>query len=161
MKESVHSKPWRNRPNGQRGMSMIELVIVLLVGSVLTAAAVPQIKRTVYNYRLTSEVAMITWAIQSTRFQSLMEGYPYQVVFSSSTNQYQIQSEPIGSASFSNVGSAVPLSGSPVTINQSMTVQVKPNGSLSVTVGTLPLNVTYQGKTKQITVTNYGNVDVQ
>lgn len=148
----------RPAKRNQSGMSLLELIIVLLIGSVLTAMAIPQVKRSLYQYRLSSEVAMITWAIQSTRFQSLMEGYPYQVVFTQSSNSYQIQSEPTGSASFSNVGSSVPMSTAPITIDQNMTVQVKPNGSLSVTVGTTPLTVTYQGGITQITVTSYGNV---
>src|SRR5579863_7726378 len=122
-----------NRRRRQRGLTLLELVMVLLVGSVLTAMAIPQVKRSVYNYRLSSEVAMITWAIQSTRFQSLMEGYPFQEVFTQSSDSYQIQSEPTGTSTFTNVGNSVPLSGDAVAINQNMTVQVKPNGSLSVT----------------------------
>jgi prepilin-type N-terminal cleavage/methylation domain-containing protein len=149
------------RKRHSRGFSLLELMIALLIASVLTAMALPQIKRGVYGYRLTAEVDMVTWAIQSTRFQALKDGYPYQVVFNHTANTYQIQNEVPPAATFSNVGSTVPLSGSAVTLNQDMTIQMKPNGSLSVTVGTPPLNVTYQGTTKQITVTNYGNLLVQ
>ena len=44
---------------------MVELVIVLLVGSLLTAIAIPQVKSAVYRYRLQGAVANATWAIQS------------------------------------------------------------------------------------------------
>lgn len=150
----------RNR-RPSHGFTLIEVIMALLVGTILTAIAIPQIKRSVNSYRLTSEVDMITWAIQSTRFQSLMQGYAYQVVFTKASNSYQIQNEPVGTTTFANVGNSVPMSSSAVTLDQDMTIQVKPNGSASVTVGTPPLSVTYQGTTKQITVTNYGNVLVQ
>ena len=57
-----------------RGFTVIELIIVLLIGSVLTAMALPQVQSGIYNYRLNSAVAMSKWAIQSTRFQALAKG---------------------------------------------------------------------------------------
>ncbi len=95
-----------------RGFSMVELLLVVAVGLILTGIAVPQVKSGMYRYRLNGAVASATWAIQSTRYQALMAGYPYQVVFTKATNEYQIQDLPTGSASYANVGSAVPLSGS-------------------------------------------------
>ena len=61
--------------------------MALLVGLILTAIAIPQVKSAVYSYRLNSAVSMAQWAIQSTRFQALEQGYPYQVVFTASTSE--------------------------------------------------------------------------
>ena len=118
---------------------MIEIVLVLAIGLILSAMAVPQVQSGVNNYRLSSAVAMAKWAIQSTRFQALMKGYPYQVVFTASTNSYQIQNLPPGAASYANVGTAVPLSGSAVSLNQDTTLQFKPNGSVTAATGVTPL----------------------
>jgi len=106
---------------------MLELVIVLAIGSILTAMAIPQVRSGLYSYRLNSAVAMAKWAIQSTRFQALMKGYPYQVVFSAANTNYQIQNLPSGTT-YANVGSVVPLAGSPMTVNQDATINFLPNG---------------------------------
>jgi len=140
-----------------RGFTMLELVIVLAVGSILTAMAIPQVRSGLYSYRLNSAVAMAKWAIQSTRFQALMKGYPYQVVFSAANTNYQIQNLPSGTT-YANVGSVVPLAGSPMTVNQDATINFLPNGF--VTSSVTSFTITYQGMTKTIAVSNYGNVSV-
>jgi prepilin-type N-terminal cleavage/methylation domain-containing protein len=143
-----------------RGFTMIEVVIVLLIGSILTAMAIPQVKSQLYAYRLNSAVAMAKWSIQSTRFQSLMKGYPYQVAFSSANFNYQIQNLPSG-VTYQNVGGTVPLASWPMTLSADTTLQFKPNGTVTAPVGGLSFTITYQGTTKTITVSNYGNVTVQ
>jgi prepilin-type N-terminal cleavage/methylation domain-containing protein len=142
-----------------RGYTMLEIVIVLAVGSVLTAIAVPQVQSSLYRYRLNSAVAMAKWSVQSTRFQALMKGYPYRVAFNATTNAYQIQNLPSGTT-YQNVGSAVPLSGWPMTVNQNTTLQFNPSGAVTAPVGGFTFTITYKGSTKTITVSNYGNVSV-
>lgn len=158
IQESLRSRP--RRAGNDCGYTLIEAIMALLVGIILTAMAVPSLRTVYRQYELQSAVASCTWAIQSTRYQSLEHGYPYQVVFSSSTGTYQIQSEPSGTTTFSNVGTAVPISGVSAVINQDTTLQIKPNGSVTATKGSLTFTVTYQGITKTITVTTYGNVSV-
>jgi prepilin-type N-terminal cleavage/methylation domain-containing protein len=143
-----------------RGFSMLELVMVMLIGTVLTAMAVPQVRSGINGYRLNSAVAMATRAIQSTRFQALKSGYPFQVVFTASTNSYQIQDLPSG-ATYANVGGVVPLAAWPMTFSQDTTINFKPNGIVAATVGSNVFTITYQSVTKTITVSNYGNVTVQ
>jgi prepilin-type N-terminal cleavage/methylation domain-containing protein len=163
MTQIVHQQNVRlsntRRVHGTRGFTLIEVIIVLLIGSVLTAMAIPQIKSQMYAYRLNSAVTMAKWAIQSTRFQALMKGYPYQVVFTASSNTYQIQNLPSGTT-YANVGGSVPLAAWPMTFSANTTLQFSPNGSVTASVGALSFTITYQGTTKTITVSNYGNVTV-
>jgi prepilin-type N-terminal cleavage/methylation domain-containing protein len=142
-----------------RGFSMIELVMAMMVGLIATAMALPQVKSTIYYYRLNSAVAMAKWAIQSTRFQALQQGYPYQVAFSATNKNYQIQNLPSGTT-YLNVGNTVPLSGSGITVSADTTLNFKPNGMVTATVGSNSFTMTYQGSTKTLTVSNYGNVTV-
>jgi Tfp pilus assembly protein FimT len=143
-----------------RGYSIVELVFAVLIGLILAAMAIPQIQSTLMWYRLQGAVASATWAVQSTRYQALMAGYPYQVVFTKSNCNYQIQSLPTGAVTYANVGSAVPLSGSKISLNQDTTLRFSPNGSVSAPAGTLTFTITYSGITKTITVSTYGNVKV-
>ena len=143
-----------------RGYSLVELIMGLLIGTILTAMAIPQVTAIQNGYRLSGAVSSSTWAIQSTRYQALMAGYPYQVVFSKSAGTYQIQNLPTGAATYANVGTAVPLSGSNVSLNQDTTLQFQPNGAITATTGALIFTLTYNGTTKTITVSNYGNISV-
>ncbi|HWZ54679.1 MAG TPA: GspH/FimT family pseudopilin [Verrucomicrobiae bacterium] len=158
------TKSRQNRPD--RGFSMIEVIMALLVIFVLAAMATPQVRSMVYNYRLQGAVASCTWSIQSARYEALQQGYPFQVVFSSSAGTYQIQNLPptcagvTPCATYQNVGSAVPISGVTVTMNQDTTLQFKPNGAVTATTGGLAFTLTYQSKTNTITVSTYGNVKV-
>lgn len=136
---------------------MIEIVMAMLVGMVLTAMAIPQVKTGMNHYRLNSAVAMSKWAIQSTRFQALEAGYPYQVVFNAASNNYQIQDEPTGTSTFQNVGSTTPLSSWAMTVSQNTTITFQPNGFVT-SAPSNSFTITYQGVTATITVSNYGNV---
>jgi prepilin-type N-terminal cleavage/methylation domain-containing protein len=143
-----------------RGFSLAELLMVVAVGTIMTIIAIPSVNSGLTNYRLRGAVSNSTWGIQTARYQALEEGYQFQVVFSQANANYQIQSKPTGTTTFSNVGTPVPLSGSPVTLNQDTTLLFKPNGSVSATTGALSFTITYNGKTGTVTVSNYGNVSV-
>ena len=163
----IRIKQTRETRITRAGFSMIETAVVLLIAMITAAFALPIVQTTVNKYQLKSATSTATWAIQSTRFQSLMQGYPYQVTFSGGAGGlnpvYQIASKPLGSATYSNIGSAVPLSGKPVVLSATEVFQFQPNG----TVTTLPLSsapytftIGYSGMTETITVSNYGNIDV-
>jgi Tfp pilus assembly protein FimT len=150
-----------------KGFTIIELLMVMLVAMVISAFAIPIVSDVLNFYRLRSAVANATWAIQSTRFQALMAGYPYQVTFSGGTGgvnpSFQIASMPLGTGSYANVGTSIPLSGSPVTLTAATVAQLQPNGVVTVTAGgaaTTTMQISYAGNSKTITVSNYGNVAV-
>jgi prepilin-type N-terminal cleavage/methylation domain-containing protein len=142
-----------------RGFSLVEVIMAMLIGSILTAAAIPSVKSGINNYRLNSAVAMAKWSIQSTRFQALAKGYPYQVVFNATNANYQIQNLPSGTT-YANVGSTVPLASWPMTFSANTTINFLPNGFVTATVGSNIFSITYQGSCQVITVSNYGNVGV-
>jgi prepilin-type N-terminal cleavage/methylation domain-containing protein len=144
------------------GYTLPELIFALLVGTILTAMAVPQISSTLNWYRLQGAIANATWAIQSTRYQALVAGVQYQVVFNATANTFQIQNSADGGVTFANTGSngAVPLSGLPVVLNQNTTLLFKPNGFVSAPVGALNFTISYQGFSQQVCVSNYANLKV-
>jgi prepilin-type N-terminal cleavage/methylation domain-containing protein len=150
----------------QRGFTMIELVVVILIALILMAAGIPAVSSAIGNYRLHSDVASATWAIQSTRYQALMEGYPFEVSFNSSTNAYQISSAPTPGAptTFSTVGNTVPMTGSAMVLNETVTYTFTPMGlvtaSPATALSTSPMVITAWGNTATIVVSNYGNITV-
>jgi Tfp pilus assembly protein FimT len=148
--------------NGAAGYTMMEIAITVAILIILIAFAVPSLLSTIKVFRLGAAVESATSAIQTTRFQAIMQGYPFQLTFSAANNTFQVASEPMGAASFTNVGGAIPLSGSPITLSAGTVLQFKPNGSISATAGNSEtFQITYTGRTKTITVSNYGSVTVQ
>jgi len=150
----------RRRP-AQRidGFSMLEVVITLAVVMTLLAMALPTTHNALRNYRLTAAVSAATGAISATRYQAIMHAYPYNLTFNSTDATYQVASEPPPATSFTNVGSAVPLSGvGDVTVNQITTLQFNANGTVSATTGTMSFTISNGLMTKTISVTGVGDV---
>ena len=149
------------------GFTMIELCMALLIIGIISVMAVPMVTSAVNQYRLRSAVANATWAIQSTRFQSLMESYPFQVTIAGDSNgnnpTYQIASQPPPSGSFSNVGGPVPILTAAAAINQPTVIQFKPNGTVTATQNgnsATSFQISYHGYSNTISVSNYGNVSI-
>jgi Tfp pilus assembly protein FimT len=148
-------------PGSSRGFSLVELLVMLAIGTILTIMAIPSVSSGLRNYRIEGAISSVTWAVHSTRYQALMEGYPFQVVFSSAANTYQIQSSPTGFAGpYGNIGSAVPFTAYPMTLSADTTLNFRPNGFVQATTGGLAFNIAYQGVCQKLTVTNYGNVSI-
>jgi prepilin-type N-terminal cleavage/methylation domain-containing protein len=163
----TETKLTEQAPRRSRGFTVIELAMVLLIAGITAGFALPIVQTTVDKYNLKGATAGATWAIQSTRFQALMEGYPYQVTFSGGTGgvnpSYQIANKVVGASSYSNVGTSITLSGRPVVLGATTVLQFQPNGTVAtspVTSAPYTFTISYKGTTETITVSNYGNVDV-
>ena len=141
---------------------MIELAIVLTISLVMMGFAIPTVRQTVFRYRLGGAVSSVAAAIRTTRYLALMKGYRHQLAISPTNRTYQLSSMVPPATSYSNVGSAVPFIGSdaPVTVSAATTLEFRPNGQVSATAGAMNLDITYEGVTKTITVSTYGNVTV-
>jgi Tfp pilus assembly protein FimT len=155
------------------GMSVAELLIVVAIALIMAALAIPTTRSAVASYQLNAAVDTATGAIQATRYQAIMHGYPYQVDFDSTANTFGVSSEIPPAVIFSPVANAVPISSSAVamgvgTANAGSTghaiLQFKPNGTVSIASGQatpLSFTISYKGTTKTVTVSNYGSISVQ
>lgn len=148
-----------------RGFTLIEVLIAIAIGTVLTAIAVPVITAEVQQLRLSGAVTSATQAIAATRFQAIQNGYPYNITFSPTAFTYQIANEVPPAATFSNVGSAVPLSGTILTLNATTVLQFNANGTVTCTtcgtgmaVNGAVMTITYAGHTATISISSVGYV---
>jgi prepilin-type N-terminal cleavage/methylation domain-containing protein len=144
------------------GFSLVETLVTMAIMLIVAAISIPLIGNAMSGYKLKSAVVTVTGAIQATRYRAISSGYKYAIAFNSTNLTYQVQSDPTNSGTFSNVGSAVPLSSSTSkpTLNQDTTFQFRPSGVVSATTGAMSLNLSLGGKTETITVLPYGNIDV-
>ncbi|MGH9397877.1 MAG: pilus assembly FimT family protein [Terriglobia bacterium] len=147
--------------HGEAGFTLIELMMVTLVLAVLMGMSIPLVQSASRSYGLSTAVLGVTGAIQSTRYQAIMHGYPYALVLDPASQTFQIQSEPPGSSSFSNVGGAVPWSsGGGIVLAPATTFQFNPGGIVTVNSGSMVLTLSNTAATETVTVSEVGNVTV-
>jgi type IV fimbrial biogenesis protein FimT len=159
-----------HRANGrggpaQRGFTAVELLITMAVGIVLAAFAVPLLQNGMNFFRVRAAATSVSGAIQSTRFQAIFHGCPYEIVFNMPAMTYQVaaqQTTPAGcAAAFTNLGPAIPIpNGSSVTLNENVTFQFRPGGLTQTTQGVPTLVLDWRGSKETITVSTYGNITV-
>lgn len=144
------------------GFTLLEALMVMAVGTIATAMAIPQFMGAMKNYRLTAAVASATGAIETTRYQAIMHGYPYQLTFNSTSGTFQVASKPSAAVNFSAVGGAIPISGmAEETLSPTTVLQFNSNGTVVAGAGnTLTFTITNGVKTETLTVSGVGNVSV-
>jgi prepilin-type N-terminal cleavage/methylation domain-containing protein len=164
------ARPAGGRP--ARGFSLLELVFVLVIIVITTAMAIPLVNNVTSYFRLRGAISSVTGAIQSTRYQAIFQGCPYQLVMKSAANTYQVQNQCPAGGAWVNVctgGAAscpVPLSGSSdkLTLNADLTLVFSPGGkvtSASFPGGGINLVITYGNKPPEtISVSTYGSINV-
>ncbi len=141
---------------------MMEAALLVAIVGILVAFGIPSLFSTVNIFRLSAAVDSITWSIQTTRYQSIMKGIPYQLTLNKTNNTYQVANEPAGTNTFTNVGSAIPISPSAITLSAGTVLQFQGNGSVTATAGNSQvITVSYAGRSHTITVSNYGSIIVQ
>lgn len=157
----------KTKRNGQPGFTLLELVVVVAIILVITAMALPFARNAIRAYRLNAAASAVSGVIQSTRYQAIMVGCPYTLSFTSGSMTYQLAAQtitgtpPACSTSFSNVGSAIPWTTSAeIAIDQDVTLQFNPSGTVSATTGNMQFNLTLGTMTKAFTVSGVGNVSI-
>jgi Tfp pilus assembly protein FimT len=133
--------------------------MTMVIAVLLALISIPLINNIYQSFRVNAAISAVTGAIQTTRYQAISAGYPFQVVFSKANSNYQVQSDPNRSGVFANVGDPVPLS-TAVVLGQDTTLQCHPGGLITATVGSTSLTLSSRGKTETITVSTYGNIKV-
>lgn len=144
------------------GFTLVEIVITVAILTFLSLIAIPMIRSVFSYYQLRSAVASLTGAIESTRYQAISKGYAYKIVLDKTAGTLQVQSDPTRTATFANVGGAIPLAGSsvPVVLGQDTALMLRPSGIIQPVVGGMTMTLTLSGRTETITVASYGNIKV-
>ena len=158
------------RRRSERGFSLIELMFVVVIVVIMTAMAVPLVNNTVSYFRMRGAVSAVTGAIQSTRYQAIFQGCPYQIVFTAATNTYQVQNQCPAGGAFVNAcipatitACPIPLAGtgSPLTLNADITMTFSPGGKITSATSPMVMVITYGGKPPEtVTVSSYGSINV-
>jgi prepilin-type N-terminal cleavage/methylation domain-containing protein len=155
-----------------RGFTLLELMIVVVILLITTVLAIPLVSNVTSNFRLRGAVSSVTGAIQSTRYQAIYQGCPFQLVLDNVASTYQVQNQcPTGGA-FANFcpngGAACPIplsgSGTRVALNAPLTLTFSPGGkitSAAFPAGGINLTLTYDNRPPEtITVSTYGSIHV-
>ena len=149
------------------GFTLLELVVVVAIAMILAAIAIPIISNSLHVFAYKSSVAAFTSAIQSTRYQAIYHGCPYQLSFNAATMTYTVASEvpAIGATTcltaMGTPSPAIPLPGKGVSLNQNLTLVFHPSGQVVATAGTLTPVLSYSGQPNEtVTISAFGRTYV-
>jgi prepilin-type N-terminal cleavage/methylation domain-containing protein len=157
IKEKATGRDWSQ----QRGFTMLELTFVILVAAVISAVAIPATKNALSAYRLNAAVSAVRGAIQTTRYQAIMQGYHYNVAFTQTTRTYQVNRKIPPASTFSAVGGLVSwASTSDLSMTPTTTLEFLPGGTITATTGSLTFTITNGTTNETITVSQVGDVTV-
>jgi prepilin-type N-terminal cleavage/methylation domain-containing protein len=149
----------------RRGFSLLELCVAMGIVGVMTAISLPVVKSSLNAYKVSTAVASVTNAVQTTRYRSISTGYPFQVIFTKATSTYQIQSDPTDTGVFANVGNPIVFTPVLNMMNQNTTLTFRPGGAVAspqaLANGSTPMTLTYSNATPElISVSAYGRINV-
>jgi prepilin-type N-terminal cleavage/methylation domain-containing protein len=154
------------RRSRRAGFTLIEMVIVVAAGVILTAIAIPVITTAMVNMRINSAVSQFSGAIASARYQAIKDSQPYTLVLTAPANTYLVTNTSTGRLSI-NTPAPVPMS-TYVSIDGgtagTYTYTLCPNGIVYGAGGCPSANAppallfTYQSRQINVSVSGVGNV---
>ena len=163
-----HTQPqsvgfWHGLAPRHNGFSVVELLIVLAVGTTLSAMAVPMFRRAMINMRMNSTVNGITGAISKTRYRAIYNSQVYTLAISAPANTFVVTNVNTNTAD-----APVPLASREIAlnggVNAAYTFTLCPNGMVYGAGGACPGNsaapvlaVAYQGRQINVNVSSSGN----
>ena len=153
------------RPDRGPGFTILELVMGLAIGTIMTVVAVPIMGTIMTTMRMNSSATAIATAISQTRYNAIMNSQIYTIAFSAPSNTYVVTNVKTGTAA-----TVVPFASPSVALNGgtagTYTFTLCPNGTAWGAGGICSpnppaapaLSVTYQGRQTNINVSSVGNV---
>lgn len=152
------------RTFNSRGFSLLEILVVVLAGTILSAMAIPVVNASMTTMRLSSTASAMSSAVSNTRYRAIKDSQIYTLVLTTPANTYVVTdtgtgtSDPLAPLPYP----AIALNGAAST---TYTFTLCPNGTVYGAGGTCPGNssppaiaATYQGREIDINVSTAGNV---
>ena len=138
----------------QRGITLIEVVVVLTVLAILMGAAVPTVGAAIDGFRATGATADLYAAVQLTKVRARATGVTHALVLDADGRAFRIVEDPAGAAK--TVEGPHPLvDGARATNN--VTIHFSSKG-FAVPAGTI--TVRSAGETRRIVVSILGRVRI-
>jgi prepilin-type N-terminal cleavage/methylation domain-containing protein len=149
----------------QSGFTLAEMMVVLLIGGVLTALAIPNLAQMREGYRLRSATREVYVMLQRARMAAVKENTNYRVYYTSpaslvvhddlNSNNVQDAGEPLTTTNLQNDLKGVYFTAGP---SAAVPLVFAPNGTTSSTTTVTVRNAS--GQYKQVNVSLAGRVQI-
>jgi prepilin-type N-terminal cleavage/methylation domain-containing protein len=145
--------------NNIKGFSLIEVLIVLLIGSILVVAAVPQVKQSLRLYRVESAAGLLSNSLTETRLTAIKYNRAAWLEINAANRKLEIwttdqNNQPMRLKLVVSIPSDVSIgSGSPTRITFNSLGRNQANSNVVVN-----LNLPQTNFCKSITVSAVGNI---
>ena len=138
----------------QNGVTLVEVVVVLLVLGIMTGAAVPTVGAALDGFRATGATADLYSAVHLTKARARATGVTHALVLESDGRGFRVVADPAGAAQ--TVEGPHPLVDGAVATNN-VTIHFSSKG-FAVPAGTITIRSA--GETRRIVVNILGRVRV-
>jgi prepilin-type N-terminal cleavage/methylation domain-containing protein len=130
LNKSKHSRTAPAAGVAGNGFTLIELMVAMAIGLVMTAVSVPLVNRVFTTYKMKAAIAAVNGGILKSRYQAISAGYPLALVINAGNSTVQVQSDPTDTGVFANVGTPVPFSSLRNIVAANMTLVFRPGGAI-------------------------------
>ena len=142
--------------NGEAGFSLLELVGVVLIAGVITAASVVMFGRGKARYQLSQKAQSLSWQIERARSLAVKYNQTLTVGFSLSNSVFGITCTDCAGPKSELPSFRMPAN---ITLSAYPTMTIKGNGTITASDGTIVLS-DGQGRQVPITIANSGRTTV-
>ena len=145
-----------NRRNVEAGFSMIELVVVVLIAGVITAASVVMFANGKGRYQLSQKAQNISWQIERARSLAVKYNQTLTLGFTSQNSVFGITCTSCTGPKSELAPLTLPTD---ITLSAFPTITIKGNGTITVSNGTIVISDS-RGRQVPITIANSGRTTV-
>jgi len=153
----VETSPSVHRP-GERGASLIDLLIAACIMGIVLAIAIPQARAALDMQRLDAGASKVASKLMDARMNAIKRNRQAWLLVDTSAKTLQVQTTD-NSGSTINVGAAEPLP-SGISIGGTVTQVIFTSLGRVASTETITLTGSSTGKTKTVTVSLVGEINV-
>lgn len=145
-----------NMKNGEAGIGVVEIAIVVAIVGIITAASVVMFGKGKARYQLSHKAQSISWQIERARSLAVKYNQTLTLGFTSQNSVFGITCTSCPEAKSELPPFRLPTD---ITLSAYPTITIKGNGTISVTNGTIVVS-DGQGRQVPITIANSGRTTV-
>ena len=143
----------------QKGFTILEILVATSIFVALTAAAFPNMARSLRGHRLTAAARKTAGILRVARSTAITRNQQARITLSNGSQTLRVETAPTGSTTWTATGSAVTFDNG-VSVSSPTTSPIVTFENTGIVSSSVTVTVSGGSATKNLTVGVLGNVDI-